>query len=125
MNFTSPIFWIVLFFTYIVWINVFTRGGKNEILYLLAISLLIYAIYFPIHAANIILISYATYKLSNQNKYRYFAILLNVVHLLFYKYSQVIFPSSYFFDSPKFEIIIPVGISFYTFQNLDMHLMPF
>jgi len=121
MNFTSPIFWIVLFFIYLIWITIFCEKGKKERFYLLGSSLLIYSIYFPFHAINIISVTYLTYKLSSLNgvNFRYIAIAINILHLLFYKYNQLFFPTSYLNVAPRFEMLIPVGISFYTFQNLS------
>lgn len=121
MNFTSPIFWIVLFFTYLMWLTVLSNGGRKERIYLLASSLLIYSIYFPFHAVNIVSISYITFKLSclGGTKYKFTAIIINILHLLFYKYNQIFLPVSYLNVSPRFELLIPVGISFYTFQNLS------
>lgn len=121
MNFTSPIFWIILFFLFLIWISLFYKEGKKERIYLLGSSLLVYSIYFPLHALNIVFVSYLTYKLSGLHgkKYRYLSIILNIIHLLFYKYNQVFFPVSYLSTTPRFEMLIPVGISFYTFQNLS------
>jgi len=119
MNFISPVFWIIIFFIYIIWWLFI--GKKNESAFLLLTSYSIYCFFFPIHTVNIITVSILTYLLNKNNNFilRILSIFLNILHLLFYKYHELIFPDNLSFSSPSFDLIIPVGISFYTFQNLS------
>ena len=119
MNFISTIFWISLVLVYIIW-KVFIRKNTEK-LFLLCSSLSLYTLFYPIHALNIILVSASTYYITKKiSKLRIvFSIFLNLSHLLFYKYTTYFLPSSLIFSSPSFNLIIPIGISFYTFQNLS------
>ena len=125
MNFISPIFWIIILFFYIIWR--FFISNKYNSIFLLIISSIIYSIFYPLHTLNIIIVSIFTYLLNKNNNLslRLISIILNISHLLFYKYHELIFPDNLSFSSPSYDLVIPVGISFYTFQNLsyifDLH----
>ncbi len=127
MNFVSPIFWIALVPIYLIWRIGFSNKGKTEARFLLGASLFLYSIYFPFHLFNIVIVTVITFKLTQKEKasHTFLAVGINCLHLFFYKYHEIFFPASRLFSSPQFDLIIPIGISFYTFQNLsyifDLH----
>ena len=135
MIFSSPIF-IFLFLPVVLisfWSAIFLKCERLAKLLIIFFSILFYSwwdiSYVPLILTTIIfnffignLINFKNKKGLNTNFYLIIAIIINLIPLIYYKYSSFLLSQISFIDNTfasKFEFILPLGISFYTFQQIS------
>lgn len=131
MVFSSPVF-LLVFLPIVLFINKLLPNRARNVFLLIA-NIFFYAygepIYILLMAASIIFNYYAGMFMekSMSDKHRkamlIFAIVMNIGVLCFYKYTVLIADTlrqiPVFASIPEFELRLPVGISFYTFQAVS------
>jgi len=133
--FSSPIF-IFIFLPCVLiffWISVFLKFTGFSKLIIILSSLIFYSwwdvSYVPLILSTIIfnffIGNYIDYKnkTSSPNNYALiFGIIVNLIPLIYYKYSFFLLSQISFIDyadASKFNFLLPLGISFYTFQQIS------
>lgn len=119
MQFTTSIYFLFFLIVYLCYWLIFPKKCKRYIL--LISSLLFYgswSLFFLFHFIGIIIINYLLYLRLSASKNIWLlriAVIFNLLNLLFFKYF-------YFFKLDKifwFDVVLPLAISFYTFQFIS------
>lgn len=135
MIFSSPIF-IFIFLPIVLlsfWSTIFLKCYRLSKLLIILFSIIFYSwwdiSYLPLILTTIIfnfiigkIIDYKNKKSTNTNFYLIIGIIINLIPLIYFKYFSFLLSQIYFIDNTyanKFEFILPLGISFYTFQQIS------
>ncbi len=124
MVFSSLTF--IYFFLPILFLIYFVTPNRFKSIILILFSLLFYFYgegkYILILLISSILNYLLSKKITNNKKLLVFGIIINLLPLLYFKYTNFIFQNiNVFFNTNLFikNLIMPIGISFFTFQNIS------
>ena len=135
MIFSSPIF-IIIFLPLVLlffWTSIFFKFTRITKIIIILCSLFFYAwwdiSYVPLIFITILFnfftgnyIFYQKEKGQKINRELFFGIVMNLIPLMYFKYTSFFLSQFYFIDNTfasKFEFLLPLGISFYTFQQIS------